>query len=220
MNESMLNSLMRLFAIIASINRESVQLFARNFVESFLTQQFSKKLAEKYLVIFDEYSSALVLYEKGLKEKKISTWSLKILGICQQISEELHIRHRFMILLSLIRFSKYFSEVSATASDFSNTISDAVRTVAEGLLITEEEYKNCTSFIIDKFYNVPKKERLLIVNDDPDFIDGEINHLQKDNLSGQILVLKISRADIYLFQYVGKAHLESNGKYIWLFKLK
>ncbi len=215
MNESMLNSLMRMFAIIVSINRESVHLLARNFVESFLTQQFSQKLAEKYLVIFDEYSRELELYEKGLKGKKISTWSVKILGICVQIIEELHIRHRFMILLSLIRFSKYFSDVSMTDSEFSNTISDAVQTVAEGLLITEEEYNNCAAFIIDKFYNVPRKENLLIVNDDPDFILGEINHLQKDNLSGQILVLKIQRADIYLFQYVGKAHLESNGKYIF-----
>ena len=215
MNESMLNSLMRLFAIIVSINRESVHLFARNFVESYLTQQFSLKLAERYLKIFDEYSRELELIEKGEKGKKISAWSVKILGICDQIIEELHIRHRFMILLTLIRFSKYFSDVSTTATDFSNTISDAVRTVADGLLITEEEYENCTAFIIDKFYNVPTKERLLIVTDEPDFIEGEINHLQRDNLSGQILVLKIQRADIYLFQYIGKVHLESNGKYIF-----
>ena len=215
MNESMLNSLMRLFAIIVSINRDAVHLLARNFVESFLIQQFSQKLAKKYLVVFDQYSSELEQYEKGQRNKKISTWSVKILGICDQIVEELHIKHRFMIFLSLIRFSKYFSEVTSTASDFPNTISDAVRTVADGLLITQEEYDNCTAFIIDKFYNVPGKERLLIVSDDSDFIQGDIKHVQKDHLSGQIFVLKIKRADIYLFQYVGKANLESNGKYIF-----
>jgi len=215
MNESMLNSLMRLFAIIASINREVVHVLARNFVESFLIQQFSQKLADKYLVIFDGYTLELEQDEKGEEGKKISAWSVKILKICNQISEELHIRNRFMIFLSLIRFSKYFSDVSSTTSDFLNTISGAVQTVADGLGITVEEYEDCTAFIIDKFYNVPNKKRLLIINDDPDFIEGEIRHLQKDNLSGQIFVLKIHRADIYLFQYVGKANIESNGKYIF-----
>ncbi len=49
MNESMLNSLMRLFAIMVSINREVVHILARNFVESFLIQEFNPKLAERYL---------------------------------------------------------------------------------------------------------------------------------------------------------------------------
>ncbi len=46
MNESMLNSLMRLFAIMVSINRGALLILARNFVESYLNQQFSQKLAD------------------------------------------------------------------------------------------------------------------------------------------------------------------------------
>ena len=215
MNESMLNSLMKLFAIMVSINREVVHVLARNFVETFLIQQFSQKLADKYLVIFDEYSKDLEKYEKGKDSKKLSVWSVKILGICNQIVEELHIKHRFLILLSLIRFSKYFKDSSTSGSGELDTIADAVRTISDGLLITEEEYENCTSFIIDKFYNVPNREWLLIVSNDPGFQDEEMRHIQKDNLSGQIFILKIMRADTYLFQYVGKARLENNGKYIF-----
>ena len=55
MNESMLNSLMRLFAIMVSINRGALHILARNFVESFLIQQFSRNLADKYLEIFEEH---------------------------------------------------------------------------------------------------------------------------------------------------------------------
>jgi hypothetical protein len=130
MNEAMLNSLMRLFAIMVSINRGALHILARNFVESFLIQQFSRRLADKYLLIFDDYVRELESSEKGSRGKKISAWSVKILGICQQIVEELHITHRFMILLSLIRFTKYFSDGSVAASEFSNTVSDVVRTVA------------------------------------------------------------------------------------------
>lgn len=215
MNESMLNSLMRLFAIMVNINRGAMYLLARNFVETYLIQQYSKSLSEKYLLIFDQYASEMELTETDQKEKKISAWSLKIMGICNQIVDELHIAQRFMILISLIRFTKYFSDTGMQGTGFSGTISDAVRTVASGLLIQEEEYENCSAFIKDKFYKVPRKERLLIVSDEQDFIEGDIRHLQKDGLPGQLLFFRIKRADIYLFQYVGKAKLENNAKYVF-----
>ncbi len=215
MNESMLNSLMRLFAIMVNINRGAMYLLARNFVETYLTQQFSKTLSEKYLLIFDQYASEMEAVDNEQKEKKISAWSVKILGICNQIVDELHISQRFMILISLIRFNKYFSDAGMSGTGFSGTISDAVRTVASGLLITEEEFENCLAFIKDKFYQVPGKDRLLIVSDDPDFMDGEVKHIQKDGLSGQIIFFTIQRADIYMFQYIGKAKLLSNERYIF-----
>ena len=215
MNESMLHSLMRLFAILVNINRGAMYLLARSFVETYLSQQFSESLAKKYLLVFDQYANEMGETAEGKSEKKISAWSVKIMGICSQIVDELHIAQRFMILLSLIRFAKYFSDAGMRGSGFSGSISDAVRTVARGLLITEEEYENCSTFIREKFYQVPSKDRLLIISDDPDFIEGDIRHLQVEGLSGQILILRIKRADIYLFQYVGKARLECNEKYIF-----
>jgi len=200
---------------MVGINREVVHVLARNFVESYLSQQFTGNLAEKYLQIFDAYCKDIGYTERGSEGKKISVWSVKILGICNQIIEELHIRHRFHILLSLIRFSKYFEDFSTTTSGYTNTITDAVETVAQGLLITEEEYANCTAFIIDKFYNVPNRESLLIISDDRDFMQTEIRHMQKNQLMGQLFVLKIQRADTYLIRYRGKGRLEINGKYIF-----
>ena len=76
MNESMLHSLMQLFAIIASINRETVMVLARNFVESFLNQELSGKLAEKYLAIFDFYFSEIEAREASRKSKKTSSLSV------------------------------------------------------------------------------------------------------------------------------------------------
>jgi len=215
MNESMLNSLMRLFAIMVSIDRGAMHLLARNFVESYLTQQFSKSLADKYMLVFEEYVREFDMVGKGHREKKISVWSVKILKICHQIVDELNIAQRFMILLSFIRFTKYFSDAGTASTGFSSAISDAVETIAEGLLITHEEYKNCSTFINDKFYKIPGKNRVLIVSDDPGFMEGEMGHLQKDGLPGQIFILRIKRANIYLFQYVGRAKLENNGKHIF-----
>jgi len=215
MNESMLNSLMRLFAIMVNINRGGIYLIARNFVETYLIQQFSNTLSEKYLLVFDKYADEMELLEIKQKDKDISNRSLKIKEICDQIVAELHIAQRFMILLSLIRFTKFYSDAGMAGSGFSGTLSDVVSSISDGLLITEEEYNNCSAFIKDKFYQVPRKDRLLIISDDPDFEDGEVTHLQKDGMSGQILFFRIKRADIYMFQYIGKAKLECNENYVF-----
>jgi len=69
MNESMLKSLMRLFAIMASINKEAIHVLARSFVESYLTRQFSQKLAERFLLIFEEYFNELKKKKKKGPEK-------------------------------------------------------------------------------------------------------------------------------------------------------
>ena len=215
MNESMLNSLMRLFAIMVNFNRGAIYLLARTFVETYLNQQYSRSLSEKYLQLFDQYASEMKDPGSEPKQKRISTWSLKILIICNQIVDELHISQRFMILISLLRFTKYFSDAGMQGSGFSGTISDAVRTVAGGLMIEDDEFENCSAFIKDKFYTVPEKDSLLIVSDDNDFLDGDIKHLQKDGFQGQLIFFRIKRADIYLFQYHGKARLENNDRYIF-----
>lgn len=215
MNESMLNSLMHLFAIIASINKETVHVLARSFVESYLSRQFSKRLAGQYLLVFDEYFMALESAGGKEKGKKISSLSVKVLGICTKINEVLHIRDRFQILLSLIQFAKYFEDSSTGSSGFSNAVNDAVNTVSDGMMIRPEEYANCYAFIADKFYKVPDKGNLLVISEDADFMFSEIRHLRKDGLSGQILILRLTRADAYLIKYMGKERLELNGKYLF-----
>jgi len=215
MNESMLHSLMHLFAIIAGINRDTIFSLARNFVESYLSNQFSKKLAEKYLAVYEYYFNEIEKSDKHARGKRTSSLSVKILTICDEINHELHVRNKFQILLSLLQFNRYFESSATEDSEFIQSVSDAVETIAEGLLITPQEFQNCKAFVTDKFYKVPDKDRVLVISDDSSFSFTEIKHLQKKGLNGNILVLQIKRADTYLFYCTGTERLELNGKYIF-----
>jgi len=206
---------MKLFAIIASINKETIFVLAGNFVDSYLNQQFSKNLAVKYLQVFEESYNQLEKPGRKKESKRTSLLSVKIIPICFQINEELHVKSKFQILLSLIQFVKYFDSNTLSQTHFKQSISDAVQTIAEGLMINPDDYKNCWSFIADKFYKVSDKDKLLIVSNDPEISFTEINHLQKDDLQGQIFFLKIEQANIFLFYYLGEEKLEINGKYIF-----
>jgi len=215
MNESMLHSLMHLFAIIASINPDIIFLLARNFVESYLNQQLSKKLAEKYLAVYEYYFNEIEAPERKAVSKQTSLLTDKIMAICSEINKELHIKNRFQILLSLLQFNKYFETYAGDETGFRQSVSDSVRTISDGLMIKPAEYDNCKAFVTDKFYKVPDKSRLMIISSDTSFGFTEIRHMHVKGFKGQIFVLQIKRADIYLFHYLGADHLELNGKYIF-----
>jgi len=211
----MLQSLMKLFAIIASINKDTVSVLAWNFVDSYLNQQFSANLAKKYLQLFEESYNKLEKSVQDKDSKRTSLLSVKIISICQQINEELHLGSKFQILLSLIQFVKYFDTNVVFQTVFKQSIRDAVQTISEGLMINQDDYENSWSFIADKFYAVPGKDKLLVVSDDPEIRFSEINHLQKSDLNGQVFVLKIEQANLFLFYYLGEEKLEINGRYIF-----
>ena len=211
----MLSALMRLFAILSNINRDVAYLLSRNFVESYLKTQFNRKVVDKSLDIFDNQVRALTTLE-GMKEtKRISALSVKILTICNQINNELHIKSKYLILLGLIRFLKYFDDQADPDEEFRQTLSDTVFTISEYLQINKEEYDNCRIFITDKFYKIPQKENLLVISNIDSFSFAEINHIQKENLQGQLFFLKIQQAGIILFYYAGTGSLELGGKYVF-----
>ncbi len=215
MTESTLQSLMKLFAIIASINKETVSVLAGNFVDSYLNQQFSENLAKKYLRLFEEAYNQLIRSGPKIEGKRTSSLSVKIISICHQINKELHIVSKYQILLSLIQFVKYFDTFSTSQVEFKQSVSDAVKTIADGLMIGQDDYQNSWHFIADKFYKVPGKEKLLLVSNDPEIQFTKINHLQKDDLNGQLFIMQIQQANLFLFYYLGEENLEINGKYIF-----
>jgi len=215
MTESMLQNLMKLFAIIASINRETVSVLSRSFVDSFLSEQFSPDLVKKYLQIFDSNFEKLDKVGQGKESKRTSSLSVKIMGICMQINEELHVKNKYQILLSLIQFVKYFDRKISSQEGFKQSISDAVQTIAQGMMIKQDDYDNCWAFIAEKFYKIPDKKQLLVVSDDPEYNFTKINHLQKVGLNAQIFILKIQQVNLFLFYFIGEDKLEIKGKYIF-----
>ena len=215
MTESMLQSLMKLFALLSSINVEATRIFSRNFVESYLKGQFSPKLVDRSIVFFDQYLEDLAPLREHSVKKRITSLSVKILLICDEINRELHLRSKFLILFSIIQFSKHFEAHSKSREEFRETILDAVITISEALMINEWEFNNCRSFITDKFFKVPDRSSLLVVNNMESLNLSNIRHLKKEGLQGQFFFLRISQADLYIFYYSGNEVMELGGKNIF-----
>jgi ABC-type multidrug transport system ATPase subunit len=206
---------MKLFAILATINVDATRIFSRNFVETYLKGQFSPKMVERSVSLFDKYMEELTPIRSHDAGRRITLLSVQILMICNEINNELHLKSKFLILFSIIQFSKHFEAHSESRQEFRETILDAVNTISEALLINESEFHNCRSFITEKFFKVPDRSSLLVVSSLDSFQLSDIKHFTKEGLTGQFFFLRIAQADLYIFYYIGQEVMELGGKNIF-----
>lgn len=211
----MLQSLMRLFAILATINADATRIFSRNFVETYLKNIFSPKIVVRAVTIFDQYLEELAPIRKHSANKRITTLSIKILMICDEINEELQLKNKYIILFSIIQFSKFFEAQNDSEEELKSIMMDTVKTIYEALMISDLEFNNCRIFITDRFFRVPDRSSLLVVNSMESFQFTDIRHYYKAGLKGQFFFLKIPQADLYIFYYTGNETIQLAGKNIF-----
>jgi len=204
MSESILKALMRLFAIIANFDTENVTGRARGIVEAYLKQHLNQELIDEYLKLFDEFFE---LHHSKKSNKRVSSNSVKVLRICEQINEELRQEQKMLVLLQLLEFIRYGEAITENEFEF-------VKTVADTFNISEIEYNNAKSFILDLIDDVPQKDNLLIINNDSSFSDSQIKHIYNENIHGKIVVLNISSTNMYVARYIGESNLTMNGHII------
>jgi len=206
---------MKLYAILATINVDVTQVFSRNFVETYLKGQFSPRLVERSIRFFDQYMEELSPLRSHEDNKRIARLSVKILMICEEINQELPLKSKFLILISIIQFARHFKAQSGSGNQLQGMIGDAVTTISEALMINEHEYRNCQAFIGDRFFKVPDRSSLLVVSSMDSFQFSDIRHSTKEGVNGQFFFLRISQADLYIFYYTGNDKLELAGKHLF-----
>ncbi|MEN8122081.1 MAG: ATP-binding cassette domain-containing protein [Bacteroidota bacterium] len=224
MNESILRALMKLFAIVANVNRDEVSQNARKIVESYLSLQLNRALVQEYLQLFDEFLK--VHHKKDSKgdkkeRKRTSLNSVKVLMICHEINEQLRQREKIIVLIRLLEFIHEDYVITEKELDF-------VKTVADTFNISEEEYRNLKAIIIDGIEFIKVRKRVLLINSNQKFEivskksvdsaekvdDSEVNndyrHIEDKNIHGQIVILHIESTNTYVLRYDGNDVLYLN----------
>ncbi|MGQ9846908.1 MAG: ATP-binding cassette domain-containing protein, partial [Bacteroidales bacterium] len=208
MSETILRALMRLFAIIADVDNEGeggVSEKGREVVASYLKQQLNQELVEQYLALFDQY----FIEQQGKKGKKrLSANSVKVLAICSKINDELRQEQKILVLLKLFEFINYNENISEYELEF-------VKTVAETFNIPALEYENCKALILYNPKQIPYKEHLLIIDNQPQNSIEQAKHIINQNINGQLVILHIESTNMYAFRYIGDDTLYLNGQLIY-----
>ncbi len=207
MNKSILDALMRLFAIIADVKEQELSGRARAIVESYLKRQFHQEFVAQYLSLFDKY---LAYYHNHLYknkhdiQKETASRSVKVLMICQQINEELELQQKVLVVLELFEFARENYQLTNMEYEF-------IKTVGDTFNIDANEFDNMRAFITQSIDDIPYKNNVLIINSNRDFNHPEFKHIYNPSLNGRIVVLHIKSTNTFVFKYLGKRNLYLNG---------
>ena len=184
MNESILNGLLNLFAIFASMARiENEQ--ARRAIHSYLSSHFGVRSHDEYINLYNELRS---MYDDELFPIDKET---VVRNICTQMKAKLTTEEQYLLLVRFVEFAY------TNSKEFENNV-HIFNIVAELFNISKEEFKDILAFITDDF------SPSLISIDGKNETNDMDNHISRTGLEGCIIVLFIKRFEKYIFTYHGK----------------
>src|SRR5664279_4289648 len=167
MIEPILKALIQLFALIGDVHDISeISTREKDIVRLFLSRQLNNELVNKYMEMFDEYLrqyNTEKLDRGTIKDmKRTSLTAVKILGICEQINEELQQKQKLYVLVQLMDYILFGAEITGNELEFLETVSIAFN-------IPLVEFKNIRSFILNSASEIPEKSCVMIIDSNDDY---------------------------------------------------
>ncbi|WP_455624899.1 ATP-binding cassette domain-containing protein [Parabacteroides sp.] len=189
MNETILNGLLNLFAIFASLAKiEGGQ--ARKAVNSYLTSHFGIRSHKEYMELFDEVQSFYDNPEFDIDRESV------IINVCNQLKPKLMAEDQLLLLLRFMEFAHGNSEgLNKNLAIFHK--------IASIFNIDTESFDNLYAFVVGK-----KSSSILTINADDN--DKDINHIYRKGLEGEIRVLRLAQFDRMVFVYQGNGRVFMN----------
>jgi len=208
MYEGIIETLIKLFAIITDF-RHKVPSESAALVESYLKENFSRELIEKYLELYRKFINYYhvehreILYEnQGEGNRFINRKYLN--GICLGIVDHFDLNTRFMIVSQLLNFIN-------KADGFNIDDLKIVNVVARGLKIDPKEYDDLYRFTLYSINKVKDKSCLFVVNGNQEYHDKEIKHLHREGQQVELELIRIHSTNTLFFKYWGPRNMYLNG---------
>lgn len=219
MNETVLKALMKLFAIVADVNREGFSGNEKDVIAEYLQRQFSREHVLDFLKYYEESLPRFhpeTMYENEVEANKQNVHNETIIrDICNQINEELEQEHKVIVILYLLDFINRGEAITDNEIKFVNTVGNQLK-------IPQDEFEDAEFFTFEQIDKIKHKENLLFIDSKESSGNDKIKHLQNEKLDGRIVVLRMNSTNTFVFRYYGNHDLFLNGhniksrrSYIW-----
>jgi ABC transport system ATP-binding/permease protein len=215
MNESLLNALLKLFAIIVDVKHFKTPDVARLVVKDYFEKEYGRSQAKRCLVYFDDHLNEYHQYTKKYEKKDISVYDSRIEEICTKINSEFEQKQKIWLCLQLVEF---LDDTGFTGMEEVNL----VKKIAESFNIDEDDFEQAKNLILRDVHSLKLTDKLLIIDGQKNFLHPKARHLYKKNMTVRIFVLQLKKSDTYLFKYAGDQNLFLNGlniqpnrAYVW-----
>ena len=203
MKETILDALVRLFALIAGLEENLSE--SREVVRSFLLQQLDEEGTQRFLQRYDALLAQHTAPEEGvLKRKRASASSVKVLGILDQINSELNQHQKCIVLL---RLSEIIFAQGATPIEL-----DFIETVASSFAVPDQEFLNLRAWLEGKGEEIEPGYFLVLSEMHPQ--EPWAGHLHVKGLSERLQVMWFPSVNLYALRNLSEDHITLNGHHL------
>jgi len=193
MNSSILQALLKLFAIISGDKKTN----GYEVVSIFLGKKLSQQQIKEFL---EDYKKYVALYHKpkANAEKHMAMTSVKVLRLCEEIHTSLNHHERFLVFVRLVEFVFTNKEQKEQDLEFLYTVADAFH-------MDEKTRMAIIHFVHSK--EIESSDYFFCMSNE----DGqEHSHLP----SGELIFFRIPEENLFFFRYIGTDELKLNGSSI------
>ena len=205
MNKMLLETIIKVFALISSLYTVSFIENVRIFIRSYLKKDFSEQVSNEYLLKFNHYFNEFVEQSEQYSSKENVLNLLK--QIFDSVKTELNHNDRYLILIRLLFFKKFLFKYPNINTEKDNlSLQNIIEYIVEVLSINEQNHADCEAFVFEKIFNISNKPDLLIVSKSK-LSKVDIPFLERKDLGGQLYFLNLKKANVVLFYYKGSDNI-------------
>ena len=202
MSDKVLEALVQLFAVVASVRGAKDMSDRRMVVYNFLLSQLNVGLANKYIGKFDDYYRTNV--RLGLRSenqyKTISRVSSKVMRITLEINKELSLFQKYIVIVQLYEYLNT-GQISYIEQGLVNDI------VADKFNIESDQFEMVRDFILNP---TQVSRRIIFSGQDNCEEIMEPKHVYWEDLDGDIATVYLHNINVFLFKYTGGQNLDMN----------
>ena len=210
---------MRLFAIMADVDKFGYSENERDIVMDYLDRQYSHEIVQKYIKYFEQqvmhYHPELVHTSEAENSKQNISNEESIIELCNQINVELEQEQKLIALIYLLDFINRGNSLTILKLK-------SLTTLATQLKLGEDNFEDVKAFTFGELDEISHKDRLLFIDPYETSSDPDIKQWQIDKMEGRVVVLHIPSTNTYVFRYYGKLdfflnghNIKPNRSYIW-----
>lgn len=208
MSETLLDALMKLYALLTNVRKESRLDSARKLIEQELLRNFNREYVDQYLQRFNFYIQSFHKYTyspiKSKAEKQSSDNYNQLNSICDELNKELESESKIWLFVQLFEFMRKEEKISTIANEIVDKLSN-------GMMIDPMDYQLLKSFILQGPMEVSNPEKVLIISGQEEPPMPKFKHIYNPKQQVYVWVLHIKSTHTFIFRYSGDRNLYLNG---------
>ncbi len=208
MSETLLDALMKLYALLTNVRKESRVDSARKLIEQELLHNFNREYVDQYLQRFDFYIKQFHRYSYSPIQSEVEQQSSEnydqINRICDELNKELEQESKIWVFVQLFEFIRKEEKISEIGEE-------VVDKLSEGMLINTDDYQLLKTFILKGPMEVEIPEKVLVISGQENAPLPRFKHLYNPKQQIYVWVLYIESTHTFIFRYSGDRNLYLNG---------